>query len=144
MASNARLERMSAAAGTAMLGGMGAMPGLPLPPNFEKLLQQGGLASLPLPPGMTNGSLSSSLPPNKRHLPPDAQVWHTTKILWALLVLQLVLCIPQLVLKGQVLATRSGQFFSSAVPCLASSRGICTSLTVSPSLVYYLHNSGIS
>lgn len=68
-----------AAAGAAMLGGMGAMPGLPLPPNFEKLLQQGGLASLPLPPGMTNGSLSSGLPPSKRHLPPDAQVWHTTR-----------------------------------------------------------------
>ncbi|KAK9838444.1 hypothetical protein WJX84_010893 [Apatococcus fuscideae] len=58
-----------------MLGGMGTGM-LPLPPNFEKLLQQGGLGGLPLPPGMTNGSLSSgsSMSSSKRPLPPDAQV----------------------------------------------------------------------
>lgn len=87
-----------------MLGGMGAMPGLPLPPNFEKLLQQGGLASLPLPPGMTNGSLSSgpSLPPSKRHLLPDAQAQLTTRLLdasaWPLAALQQMLCMHQLAL----------------------------------------------
>ena len=60
-----------------MLGGMGTGV-LPLPPNFEKLLQQGGLGGLPLPPGMLNGSLSTghSLSSTKRHLPPDAQVLH--------------------------------------------------------------------
>ncbi len=58
-----------------MLAGRGA---LPLPPNFEKLLQQGRLGALPMPPGMTNGPGSlpfpSGMPGNKRHLPPDVLV----------------------------------------------------------------------
>ncbi|KAK9856116.1 hypothetical protein WJX84_012237 [Apatococcus fuscideae] len=60
--------------GNSLMGGMGHMSTLPLPPNFEKLLHQGGLGALPLPPGMSNGNVPSmsGLPSGKRHLPADA------------------------------------------------------------------------